>query len=273
MLVLTRGRNDKVVFPTLGISVEILRVAGNKVRLGIDAPKTIPVLRHEIPARNESMEQPESIPFSAELSCPTRISHSVRNRLNSAALGLHYLHRMFESDQLNDAEATIFKVFNELKAIESEIDGGTGSQPAASRTVAEEWAAPQLSHHPRALVVEDDDNERELLAGCLRMSGVEVETAVDGLQAMVRLTQGGRPNVVLLDMKMPQCDGSKTVSAIRDNPNYRDVRLFAVTGASQEEMNISVGPNGVDRWFTKPVNPQQLLNALREDLPSEFLSS
>ena len=54
MLVLSRGRNDKVVFPTLGISVEILRVAGNKVRLGIDAPHEIPVHRHEVSERMES---------------------------------------------------------------------------------------------------------------------------------------------------------------------------------------------------------------------------
>ena len=51
MLVLSRGRNDKVVFPTLGISVEILRVAGNKVRLGIEAPHEVPVHRHEISER------------------------------------------------------------------------------------------------------------------------------------------------------------------------------------------------------------------------------
>ena len=51
MLVLSRGRNDKVVFPTLGISVEILRVAGNKVRLGIEAPQEVPVHRHEVSDR------------------------------------------------------------------------------------------------------------------------------------------------------------------------------------------------------------------------------
>ena len=54
MLVLSRGRNDKVVFPTLGISVEILRVAGNKVRLGIEAPQEIPVHRHEVSERIEA---------------------------------------------------------------------------------------------------------------------------------------------------------------------------------------------------------------------------
>ena len=48
MLVLSRGLNEKVVFPTLGITVDILRLAGSKVRLGIDAPREIPVMREEL---------------------------------------------------------------------------------------------------------------------------------------------------------------------------------------------------------------------------------
>jgi len=259
MLVLSRGRNDKVVFPTLGISVEILRVAGNKVRLGIDAPHEIPVHRHEVSERIEANgEDQHTLKFpSPRKSEAARLSHDMRNRLNAAALGLHLLHRNVESGDLTDAETTIFKIFNELKAIETDLE-----QPSAPKSTLSDEA------HCRALVVEDNDNERELLAGCLRASGIEVETASDGLQAMVRLTQKA-PDVVLLDIRMPRFDGRKTISAIRKNPDYRGVKLFAVSGTKPEEMDISVGPNGVDRWFTKPLDPKALLDALRAEICTE----
>jgi carbon storage regulator CsrA len=266
MLVLSRGRNDKVVFPTLGISVEILRVAGNKVRLGIEAPPEIPVHRHEVSQRIAAGEGNVVIKLpTSKDSAAARMNHAIRNRLNAAALGLHLLHRKLESDDRSGAEATVFNIFNELKAIENELE-----RPAAKKaaTMASEAQFKELEPAHRALVVEDDDNERELLAGCLRVSGFEVDTAADGLQAMVRLTEKA-PDVVLLDIRMPRFDGCKTISAIRSNPDYRGMKLFAVSGTKPEEMNISVGPNGVDRWFHKPINPTALLNALRDDLHAE----
>jgi two-component system, OmpR family, response regulator len=283
MLVLSRGRNDKVVFPTLGISVEILRVAGNKVRLGIEAPHEVPVHRHEVsdriaaqegfvggitdPSPSGVIKMPGVAPGSA-LAATSNMSlremnHAIRNRLNAAALGLHLLHRKLEVDDLSDAEATIFKIFNELKAIEEQMDG-----PSAKPSPVDSSKAGHEAPHHRALVVEDNENERELLAGVLRVSGFDVDTASDGLQAMVRLTEHA-PDVVLLDMKMPRFDGRKTISAIRKNPDYRSVKLFAVSGVSQEDMNVSLGPNGVDRWFTKPVDPKSLLEALRDELHVE----
>jgi CheY-like chemotaxis protein len=191
----------------------------------------------------------------------------LRNRFNSAALGLHYLQRMLETSRLDDAEETVLKVFNELKVIEREIEVAPDRDPAPSQS------SSQSRPTPRALLVEDNDNERELLAGYLRLSGVQVETAVDGLQAMIRLSQNSPPDFVLLDMRMPRFDGRKTVSAIRNNPDYRGVKLFAVTGTAQADMNVHVGPKGVDRWFSKPLNAQHLIAALREDMHSESIST
>jgi carbon storage regulator CsrA len=265
MLVLSRGRNDKVVFPTLGISVEILRVAGNKVRLGIEAPQEVPVHRHEVSERIEALGEAATVKFSRpNESVTARLNHATRNRLNTAALGLHLLHRKIEIGDLSDAEATIFKIFNELKAIETELEGPAARKPRPASQPAQASEAPQH----RALVVEDDDNERELLAGCLRVSGFEVDTAADGLQAMIRLTEKA-PDVVLLDIRMPRFDGRKTISAIRSNPDYRDLKLFAVSGTRPEDTDISLGPGGVDRWFTKPLNPKDLLEALRAELHIE----
>jgi carbon storage regulator CsrA len=262
MLVLSRGRNDKVVFPTLGISVEILRVAGNKVRLGIEAPHEIPVHRHEVSERMESRGEAATLKFPTPIeSLAAKLNHATRNRLNAAALGLHLLHKKVETGDLTDAESTIFKIFNELKAIENQLDGPPTGKPEKPEPAA---SAGDVLHHT-ALVVEDDDNERELLAGCLRVSGFDVDTAADGLQAMVRLTEKA-PDVVLLDIRMPRFDGRKTIAAIRKNPDYRDLKLFAVSGTRPEEMNISLGPGGVDRWFTKPLNPKALLEALRDEL-------
>lgn len=258
MLVLSRGVNDKVVFPTLGITVDIVRIDGSKVRLGIDAPREIPVHRHEIADKIE--KSGESMLPNGGIS--RELTHAIRNRLNTAALGLHMLHKKLELGQADDAETDIFTIFNELKAIEDQIEGKS--------------RAPQLRVAPeshRALVVEDDANERELLSGYLEMSGFEVDSAMDGMQAMVKLTDEQRPDVVLLDMKMPRFDGRKTVSAIRNNDDYRDLKVFAVSGEKPATMNVPVGENGVDRWFSKPINPQELVTAIREELTSEFVSA
>jgi carbon storage regulator CsrA len=262
MLVITRGRNDKVVFPSLGISVEILRIAGNKVRIGIDAPPEISVLRHEVSDRLEAGgEGARQMPqVDSDAIRDNRFSHAIRNRLNAATLGLHFLHRKIEMGDLSDAEATIFRIFRELKTLEDEIQ----AEPGDRKT----W---ECGFHRRALVVEDNDNERELLAGFLQLNGFDVETATDGLQAMVRLTQNGPPDVVLLDMRMPRFDGRRTVSAIRSNPACGHLKVFAVSGTSQEEMNVEIGPHGIDRWFSKPLNPKVLVEAIREDLPSDCL--
>ncbi|MCA9101409.1 MAG: response regulator [Pirellulales bacterium] len=258
MLVLSRGKNDKVVFPSLGISVEIVRISGSKVRLGIDAPSEVPVLRHEI-----ATEWHSGFDEAGEAEARRReLNHQIRNRLNAATLGLHLIHRKLEIGETEELEAEVFRILNELKALEDET--------SSPRPRPEKKSASTAS---RALVVEDDDNERELLSGLLKMSGFEVATAMDGLQAMVQLARDERPDIVLLDMHMPRFDGSRTVSAIRENPDYRDLKVFAISGADRNELNVTVGPRGVNRWFAKPLDPRSLMVAIEEELQTDAISA
>jgi len=124
----------------------------------------------------------------------------------------------------------------------------------------------------RALVVEDNMNESHLLAEILRMSGYAVETARDGLEALESL-QKHRPDVVLLDMNMPRCDGPTALASIRANPDWRGLRVFAVSGCSQQEVGSSIGETGIERWFQKPVDPEVLLGAMNERKESRCLSA
>jgi carbon storage regulator CsrA len=65
MLVLSRRPKEKVVFPTLGISIEVYRVAGKRVQLAIAAPDNVPILRHELLERRAREATQNESPKSA----------------------------------------------------------------------------------------------------------------------------------------------------------------------------------------------------------------
>ncbi len=256
MLVLSRGPQDKIVFPNLGITVEILRVDGHRVRVGVEAPKDIRILRHELTNTLNG-----ELRSKAEREAESAKAHDFRNRLNSAQLSLSLMEKQLDRGMHDEALASLHTAIHEI----DQLDGNVAVR-AGGNSVAEALEGELSNPLPRALLVEDDSNECELLAGYLRMSGYEVETAQDGLQAMVQLARRDRPDVVLLDMHMPRMDGPKTVKSIRLNPDYRGVKVFAVTGSQPGAMNVEIGPRGVDRWFQKPIRPQELVDSLNDEL-------
>lgn len=247
MLVLSRGPAEKIVFPNLGITLEVLRVKGNRVRVGIQAPPNVVALRHELAERRELW------PPTDASSGGVSLSHQQRNRLQTAELALRLLQRQLESGLTSEALHTLQKALREFDALDAEF--------SPIHTELQREASVR-----RALLVEDNANESELLSGYLRMSGYEVDTADDGLKALVYLSRHRPPDVVLLDMNMPQLDGRETIQSIRNNPELLSVKIFAVTGMSREETGVAIGPGGVDRWFRKPVNPEELVAEMHREL-------
>ena len=94
------------------------------------------------------------------------------------------------------------------------------------------------------------------------MNGINVETASDGQDALDYLRSHDRPDVVLMDMRMPRCDGPTTIAAIREDASYADMKVFAVSGSDPSEYSLPSNSRGVDGWFTKPLNPQKLVDQL-----------
>lgn len=250
MLVLTRRPNENIVFPGRGVTVHVLSTKRGAVRLGIEAPPEVTVLRGEVQVRQRQWEAP---PPEPDTTGPVR---SLANRrIETARLGLAEARRLLESGQADEAAETLSRIDEDLALLEWRL----GAEPAAR---------PDPGSPGRALVVEDNANERELLALFLRNAGLDVDTARDGVDALDYLHTHTKPDVVVLDMSLPRCDGATMVRRVRQDPAYAGLKIFAVTGHRPDEFGVAAGPGGVDRWFHKPVDPSEIVRGMRAELES-----
>jgi two-component system, OmpR family, response regulator len=250
MLVLSRRPNEKILFPSINATVQIVSVKGVTVRLGIDAPPEVAILREELQNPAE-MGRANLAPVASTEARLRELRHMVRNRLNVTSIGLALLRKQAKAGSSADLERTIGKMEEEVQLL--------GQRLATDAAKAPPQPAAKVR---KALLVEDDQNERELLAGFLRWSGFEVDTAGDGCDALDHLHAGLRPDVVLLDMGLPRCDGATTAREIRRDPACANLKIFAVSGHSPDEYDVAQGPGGIDRWFSKPIDPVLLLREL-----------
>jgi DNA-binding response OmpR family regulator len=106
----------------------------------------------------------------------------------------------------------------------------------------------------RILVVDDDDTTRELLRGMLERSGHEVREARDG-RAGLRDLYATAPDLVILDVEMPQLDGWQTLERIRD---LSDVPVLMLTARQAELERVRGLKGGADDYVVKPFGQQEL---------------
>lgn len=115
---------------------------------------------------------------------------------------------------------------------------------------------------PRVLVVDDSEVIRNLIAMNLEFEGFEVFTAVDGQDALEKVSQL-KPDVVTLDVMMPRLDGFTTASRLKADAATRDVAIVMVTAMAQEA-DIRRGRDiGVEAYLTKPFDPDELIALVR----------
>ncbi len=262
MLVLTRRLGQKIIFPTMRTTVQVVAAKAGVVRLGIDAPEGLPVYREELLERNGFSVPPAATDGTRLEDAAHQLKHLLNNRLNASTIGVALLRRQLERGLIGDMAATLDKIEDNLKTIQERTEQLAASPPRAA-----------VPARRRALIVEDDRNECELLAGFLRLAGLDVHTAGDGADALDYLNTRGKPDVVLLDMMLPRCDGPTTVRTIRDNPAYADLTIYGVTGAAIEQFGLGEGPSGVNRWFRKPINPEVLLRELNCNAAAAYARS
>jgi two-component system phosphate regulon response regulator OmpR len=112
---------------------------------------------------------------------------------------------------------------------------------------------------PQVLVVDDEEHITELLALALGYNGFDVERAATGREALAAIERR-RPDLVVLDVMLPDLDGFEVCRQIRAQS---DVAIVMLTGRGEETDRIVGLELGADDYLPKPFNPRELLARLR----------
>ncbi|MCA9140312.1 MAG: response regulator [Planctomycetales bacterium] len=251
MLVLSRKPEQTIRFPNLGITIDILQVNGKTVKIGVDAPRDIAVLRGEIVQAEKKLTASKSESSEKSREPMREQRHELRNRLHAAKFALYMLQRQLEAGNIDKAESTLKRALTALGSLDEMAAG-----PVAVRKSLEK------SGKCHALIVEDNANERHLMVGFLEMCGYTVDAVEDGYAALGYLADNHHPDIILMDVNMPGLDGPSTVSAIRSNPSYRDIKVFMVSGEDRDSVSVTEGNDGIQQWFSKPIEPAQFADDL-----------
>ena len=121
---------------------------------------------------------------------------------------------------------------------------------------------------PRILVVDDEPDAVELLEHNLRTNGYEVTTAADGSEALKK-AQTTLPDLVILDLMLPELDGLEVCKQLRSNPNTAGTRILMLTARTSELDRVLGFELGADDYVIKPFSLRELLLRVKSILRRE----
>ncbi|MCP4457023.1 MAG: response regulator transcription factor [Cytophagales bacterium] len=113
----------------------------------------------------------------------------------------------------------------------------------------------------RILVVDDQADIRELLKYNLSNEGFDVKVASDGIIG-VEIAKEFNPQLILMDIMMPNQDGVETCRQIRAIPELVNVFVIFLTARSEEYSEIAAFDSGADDYITKPIKPRALISRI-----------
>jgi two-component system, cell cycle response regulator DivK len=117
----------------------------------------------------------------------------------------------------------------------------------------------------RILVIEDHEENRRLLRDLLTSFGYELIEAVTGEDGVIA-AEKERPDLILMDIQLPGIDGYETTRRIKANPALNRIPVIAVTSYALSGDDIKAFAAGCDGYVTKPFDPADLLEKIREYL-------
>ena len=123
----------------------------------------------------------------------------------------------------------------------------------------------------KILIVDDDLETIRLIGMVLQRQGYQIVTATNGAEAL-SLALKEQPNLILLDLMMPDMDGNQVTRKLRDNPKTSKIHILMFSAKSQVEDKVSGYEAGVDEYLTKPIHPAELVARIKSVLSRSTIS-
>lgn len=118
-----------------------------------------------------------------------------------------------------------------------------------------------MSEH-KILIVDDEEFVHEILDEHLRLAGYDRFHANNGAEA-IKMIQGKRPDLILMDIQMPVMDGFKTLSTLRNKMGITDIPVIFLSNIRGQDLKVKGFELGGDDYVTKPFNSAELIARIR----------
>lgn len=117
----------------------------------------------------------------------------------------------------------------------------------------------------RILVVEDDADNRRIVAKTLSVDGYEIIEATDGIQALAH-AQADHPDLILMDLALPNLDGWEATRRLKSDPRTRAIPVIALTAVAMRGDEEQARAAGCDDYISKPARPVAIREIVRKHL-------
>ena len=151
-----------------------------------------------------------------------------------------------------------------LALMRAGADAYMGGEPSADAIVDRVRelldSAPAVPY--RVLIAEDDRSQALFAQSILKRAGLEVTMEGDPLEVPRRIEEF-RPDLILMDLHMPGCDGMELTAIIRENEDFVNVPIVFLSGEDDVDTHFDALLAGGDDFLTKPIKPRHLISAVK----------